>query len=608
MSGISYIYASTTTRTQSFDLGSLTAPSGGILKVTTGADIATPSIATPGVDYLTSVGVDSTTGLVVTGSPLGANGTIHVNFPLNGHASILLGNGTTYSALAAGAVGDVLTVTDDEPFATVAWAPGSGGGSSTYLTLLSAVNPPLPVTGAGVFNVLDGFPQFTSNEVCPDTNAIVTCTISGDEGLYGALGTVLIGNGLDYQAFGDDTTPAGSALTSAGGGTFSWTPITVTNPISLPSLPLPTPPGAGIGLISVSNTNTLPYFTNSDDTYWFTTVNDDAATGYGNAGTLLVGYPASPSPSYGVLAPGSINQVLTVTGVGPAVLGWETPSSGAPLALEVDCVLWISPGYAAAEIPYTYVDGEITFTGPGLPPQIFDNFLSITVGSRVLFVDQSNLQNNGIYEVASFNIENVATMTRTTDFDNAGQMIYGTTVCATPFVNPVTDPGLAPALSTFSGQNFTFITQGSITVGTTPLVFSTTVFSGVSSIVMDVFNHEIVSGGGTYNIISRMPGGGRKFITTAITLGFNGAFPGPTCNFTFGVWDVIGTTYYQFTPAIEVTDATGSSLDYYLPPFLTAAPNITMSPTIEPAMSTDTTITLNDFQITYFGRWIDFNY
>jgi hypothetical protein len=85
-------------------------------------------------------------------------------------------------------------------------------------------------------------------------------------------------------------------------------------------------------------------------------------------------------------------------------------------------------------------------------------------------------------------------LTRSTNFDTPLQMNEGTAI----FVNNGT---------VFGGRTITFVTSGEITIGTTPLEFSTDVFSTATLLTFNFSTDDIVGVPGTPNPIFILPTG-----------------------------------------------------------------------------------------------------
>lgn len=130
----------------------------------TGAAWAAP--ATSGT--VTSVDVASNTGLLVTGGPITASGTIDVELPGTGldsavtEGDLLVGNGAgAYAGLAVGTTGQVLT----SDGTTASWADAAGPSADAYYVVASATDAP---TNAQDVNALDsGLLITTKDGVAP---------------------------------------------------------------------------------------------------------------------------------------------------------------------------------------------------------------------------------------------------------------------------------------------------------------------------------------------------------------------------------------------------------------------------------------------------------
>ncbi len=230
--------------------------SGQVLTVSGGLPVwATP--ATSGT--VTSVATSTTTGILLTGSPITASGTLGINLPGSGGASAVVqgdilvgGAGAAYAALAKGAANTVMvsngttaiwaggTATSGQALTyngtNVVWASLPGTGTVTSVALASAVGTPItysgsPITGAGTITLTLGT-VLTSN----GGTGLTTFT-AGDTVYYasgtaltkvaiGAANTVMTSSGTAPQWVGG-TASSGQVLTYNGSAVVWAAPATV---------------------------------------------------------------------------------------------------------------------------------------------------------------------------------------------------------------------------------------------------------------------------------------------------------------------------------------------------------------------------------------------
>lgn len=433
MAGLSYLYTSLANSSSSFDMSTLNVPRGGIVKITTANDIATPSIAVIGIDYYLNLA--STTGLRVAESEEGA---VTINLPGSGTSfaiqdgDLLVGNGSRYLALAKNDSGDVLTVTGVAPL-SIDWIPDSGGGHPSTWAQYAANHDVNLYDGTTYHRFTNtgtiSFKSQTISFVSPDSSPTLWASNSGTPdfneyllfgsttlsatniaqgllsdigGSYAQEGSFLAGTGLYYTATSISTGTNGQALTS--NGSFpGWTTLPISDPAAwsqypatqdvnmngwdlyniqfLKVIPRASPPNPEKtqGDFYVDSVTLAPkYFQDSGgsglDNFQVTA----SATGYGAAGSLLIGNGIDFNP----LPIAAQGDVLILTNPGGAGLEptWVAQAAEVPNFTTVNCVMWISSGYTGLAA-YTYNNGTagvgatLTYNSNfALTPSYIDNY------------------------------------------------------------------------------------------------------------------------------------------------------------------------------------------------------------------------------------------
>lgn len=354
--------------------------------VTNGAANTLNVTLTPlsGQGTVTSIGITSTTGLAIFGSPITTSGNITVQLPGSGvgnqieKGDLLVGILGSYTPLEIGTPGQVLTVGSG----TAVWE--TPGGASTWSTFPATTNvnidgfnitdvntgsfttvnstsvvlaagegkDPITITGSAVGGLGEWYIAASGGSIGGLPHVVPTVSNTGGQ-IYGTLSSVLVGNGIDYTPWGANPTLSQVfTCTAVGPNQFGWAdapnasnwsgyPATVDvnmggNIINNCSSYVGTTPG------STCKVETLHLYTAGSDltfyadslTPYLPLVNGgglgssknivlSSSTDFGDAGTFLIGDGTAYTVK-GTTAP-TAGQVITYTGVDYA---WATPPTG----------------------------------------------------------------------------------------------------------------------------------------------------------------------------------------------------------------------------------------------------------------------------------------
>ena len=270
-----------------------------------------------------------------------------------------------------------------------------------------------------------------------------------------AWGDVRVAAGLNF----DITTEIGKvdtvSVTSGGtgyttdDGTLQWDPDTTGNTGSGARFIVSVVAGVGQAGISMAN----------------------AGTGYTAADTLTLTTPGTSLVLTvdTVDAGGSIltftetnlgTQLKADTGTTPATATTATSGDGTSATVVATLVLGTITSVTMADVGKSYVSGD-TFTVDGGNNDSVITVVStqdneqidgtvVKEGDRVLFTGQTNVSENGIYEVSS------GVLQRTSDADSGGEFITSKTVTATEGAFPGTYQYTGPTSPTLGVDNITF--------------------------------------------------------------------------------------------------------------------------------------------------------
>ncbi len=343
--------------------------SGQVLTVSGGLPVwATP--ATSGT--VTSVATSTTTGILLTGSPITASGTLGINLPGSGGASAVVqgdilvgGAGAAYAALAKGAANTVMvsngttaiwaggTATSGQALTyngtNVVWASLPGTGTVTSVALASAGGTPItysgsPITGAGTITLTLGT-VLTSNG-----GTGLTSYTAGDTLYYAsstALSKVAIGAAHTIMA-STGTAPAWVGGTASSGQvlTYDGTNVVWAAPATAGTV-------TSVGASSASGIIIASSPVTTSGTITFNLPGTGGASAV-VAGDLLLG----GAGSYAGLAIGTVGKVLTSNGT---TATWASPAtSGTVTSVGVSS----ASGIIVASSPVTTA-GTITVNLPG---------------------------------------------------------------------------------------------------------------------------------------------------------------------------------------------------------------------------------------------------
>jgi hypothetical protein len=424
----SYLYTSTSTASESFDLGSLTAASDvSLLTLTVGSDIGVPGVITmgtlgqvltvvqngPNLDIqwttlsgtgtVTSVAASSSSGLTIGGSPITSSGTITIDLP-------------------TGTAGQVLAINTTGP-QTLHWIAATSGtvtsvgiSSSTGLTIGSS-----PVTGSGTITV--DLPSGGS------AGQVLAVNTTGPQTLHWITPSSSSGTVTSVAVTSANTAIGITGSPITGSGTIQltnqWWNVAAGSPISIGNFAInncssyqlvqnispPSPPDNG-GVISFNGTTGLFADLNDGTTVKNYNIVLSATPNYGLSGSLLVGNGTQYSP----LPVGTDGQVLQVSNTGTVV--WQDASvSGITEIANTDNAIGISSpmgptvtlsnlwwqvnagggvnlnGNSLDGVYGLFLDGLADIPGPG-GNQAMIGYLATGEGQLICNVDVSSVQTN----------------------------------------------------------------------------------------------------------------------------------------------------------------------------------------------------------------------
>lgn len=444
----------------SFNLGTLTS---GLLKIGVSGAIATPATAIANTDYLSP-----TTTLVEIGAIAEVD------------AGIIVGADGAWVLLPPADPGDVLTISPDG--VSLRWT--DGGSALNWSTILPVQYVNMQ-NGSDFWGFLNtgriGFHSFTgslgsiTNALAVvenifytwDDSSVQTRIVGGlfDDASYGLANTLLVGNGNSYTAL-----PPGAendVLSINGSGDIEW-------------LSGAEAPSGSQGVLGVDGTLFV-----SDPSITTESVIFASSLGFGGtapaAGPITV--ELNPASGFTISGDGTNDAskgVVYATGLSGS--GGVTSTLGVP----VDFVIYQTAPSVMPWVTYAYDNGESGLGAiieipwaaglwSGLLTDGFNITLDNGLGLRVLWIDDSQPQYNGVYIITRFTDDaGVVRLTRSTDFNTAHEMKYGQQIIVSDYelvAFPVTG-FLGNYISRFVGSTFTFTTAAPITIGTTPLKFT----------------------------------------------------------------------------------------------------------------------------------------
>lgn len=243
---------------------------------------------------VTSVGVDSTTGLIVTGSPITTSGTIDVNLPGTGTADaivegdLLVGVTGAYEGLAIGPATYVLASDGTKP----TWTPVTEGtvtsvavDSTTGILVTGS-----PITSDGTIDInLPG----TGVDSIPNEGDLL---VGSPDNTYQALAV----GAVDYILTSNGTTPVWSAPTE--GGTVTSVGLETGTGLVITGSPVTT---AGTFVVNLPGS--------TGDVYEIV-----------NPGDIMIGNTSNAYAALNMAASGSNGSVLTIVDVDNGVVEWSS--------------------------------------------------------------------------------------------------------------------------------------------------------------------------------------------------------------------------------------------------------------------------------------------
>lgn len=590
----------------SFNLGTLTS---GLLKIGVSGAIATPATAIANTDYLSP-----TTTLVEIGAIAEVD------------AGIIVGADGAWVLLPPANAGDVLTISPDG--VSLRWT--DGGSALNWSTILPVQYVNMQ-NGSDFWGFLNtgriGFHSFTgslgsiTNALAVvdnifytwDNSSVQTRIVGGlfDDGSYGLTNTLLVGNGNSYTALPPGA--EGDVLSINGSGDIQW-------------LSGEEAPSGSQGILGVNGTLFVsdPSITNESVVF-------ASSLGFGAtapaAGPITV--ELDSGSGFTISGDGTNDAskgVVYATGLSGS--GGVTSTLGVP----VDFVIYQTDPSVMKWGTYVYVNGEAgigaTITIPwaaGLWDPLYTDGYNITlenaVGLRVLWIDDSQPQYNGVYIITTFGDDaEPVVLTRSTDFNTAHEMKYGLQIIVSDY-ELIGDPAvnfIGTYVSRFIGSTFTFKTNGSITIGTTHLKFTNPILpelvSGARTFANIATIETVITTPGNTNAtqpVCRVPYGGLFFNIAAIT--FTGTLTGGgTVSARFGTvqGDLVTTSVWSGPYAISAQNAAQfhqvllSTVASPYPALYQSAVNDTLSSQIFSLINCETfpwpTI---DFNVALTGYW-----
>lgn len=562
-----------------------------------------------GSGTVTSVGLSMPTGFSVSGSPITSSGNFTVTTALNG---IIAGTGTGFGTVSIGSglsySGGILSAT------------GGGGGGITYeLNATSAVGG-ANISLVGSDSSVDSVKIASGSNITVTQTDANTITVSANipapaAATTSTLGGVIVGDGLSVDGSGVLTNTNATPYTLPTASNTVLGGVKVGNGLSIDSgtgqlsatYTLPTAStvqlggvkidgssivinsngvisavggGAGGGVASVTASYPLASSGGLTPDISFTGTlgiasgGTDATSAAGARTNLL---PAQGSSAGSFLqtdgtdvswAPINSAVVTDALGYTPVSTAGATMTGTLTLAADptqslqaatksyVDSIatgLSIKTSARAgttAALTATYNNGTggvgATLTGATALPVI--GGVTLSVGDRVLVKDQVNSTENGVYEVTTATDSYV--LTRTSDFDNSVEIKSGSAL----FVGE----------GTLASTQWVMTTAGTVTVGTTNIVFSQ--FGGPGNFVAGtginisagvVTNIGVTSIAGGTNIAVSASTGSTTVSFTG-TLGVSQGGTGAT-SFTAGSYlKGNGAGAISVSSTVPVTDITGT--------------------------------------------------